>query len=185
MRFNQKQAISGVLAMFVAIVSAVSAEVAPLAAPLPKAYVCPKPEAPCARGSFSFAPYDLSFHLPAELAWQTAHNSEHFYAILLASAKAIHPDPGDPDDETECAGYFSEKERSAVQKLFPDRKVFASRHGCAMVWYNGVNDQFNFMAVYAGEQLEDARAVLQTVKDTGRFPAANIRKIQVVVDNVH
>ncbi len=170
--------------VFVLALSA-GAETAPLATPLPDAHVCANPKEPCVARSYTFEPHDLSFQLPDELAWQTAHNSEPFYAVLLGSAKAIHPDPSDPDDETECGGFFPETERVEVQQEFPDRKVFASRHGCSRVWYNGVNDQYNFLAVYAGKSLDEAREILSKVKRIGRFPGANIRKIQVVVDNGH
>ncbi len=170
---------------FVAIIPSADVQAAPLAKPLPNASVCPFPDTPCSSSAYEFAPYDLSFNLPKQLKWQTAHNSVHFYAIIIRSLKAISPEPGNPNDETECGGYVSERERLQVQAMFPCRKVFASRHGCSMVWYNNVNDQHNFLAVYAGKTYAEANQVLQNVKTTGRFASANIRKMQVVVDNGH
>lgn len=158
--------------------STVQAEIVPLAKPLPNAYVCGEPDKPCTSPSYAFADYDLSFNLPDELQWQTAHNSEYFYAIILKSSRAIYP-----VDETACGGYFSEQERLSVQAQFPNNKVFAARHGCSMVWYNNVNQQYNFLAIYAGDTFAEAKRLLKTVK--GDFTGANIRKMQVVVDNGH
>ncbi len=155
---------------------------APLVEPLPNAFVCGIPDQPCATTSYEFAAYDLSFNLPAELEWQTAHPSEYFYAIILKSSKAIYPDPSDLMDETECGDYFSEQERLSVQALFPQHKVFAARHGCSMVWYNNVNQKYNFLAVYTGT-LAEAKKLLKAASK--QFKGANIRKMQVVVDNIH
>jgi hypothetical protein len=52
-----------------------------------------------------------------------------------------------------------------------------------MVWYNNVNQQYNFLAIYAGGSFAEAKRLLKTVK--GDFTGANIRKMQVVVDNRH
>ena len=54
-----------------------------------------------------------------------------------------------------------------------------------MVWYNNINAEYNFLAVYAGETSGEAKQVLRQVKATGSFNDANIRKMQVVVDNGH
>lgn len=170
---------------FSAVMALVYAETIPLDKPLPNASICPIPDTPCTPASYDFAPYDLSFNLPNKLKWMTAHNSNHFYAIVLKSNKAIYPNPSNPDDETQCGGYFSEEERLTVQALFPCRKVFASRHGCSMVWYNNINNQYNFLAIYAGQTAGEAKKVLEKVKATGQFTDANIRKMQVVVDKGH
>jgi hypothetical protein len=44
--------------------------------------------------------------------------------------------------------------------------------------YTNVNDKFGFLAVYAGPTMKEAKARLAEVKGTGRFPGANIRKMQ-------
>jgi hypothetical protein len=169
---------------FSTIMPLANAQNTPLAKPLPNAFVCPTPDTPCSPPSYKFAPYDLSFfNLPNKLKWMTAHNSEYFYAIILKSSKAIYPEH--PDNDTKCGGYFSEKERLSVQAMFPCRKVFASRHGCSMVWYRNVNTQYNFLAIYAGQTSGEAKKVLKKVKATGHFTDVNIRKMQVVVDNAH
>ncbi len=161
--------------------SLANAQNTPLAKPWPDAFVCSTPDTPCSTpiGDDFFAPYDLSFNLPNPLKWQTAHNSNHFYAIILKSSKAIYP--SNRDDDTKCGGYFSEKERLSVQAMFPYRKVFASRHNCGIVQYNNVNNQYNFLAVYAGKTSGEANKILKRVKATGHFTDVNIRKMQVVV----
>ena len=165
--------------------SAAHAEVTALAKPIANADVCGEPQAPCSSSAYAFAAYDLSCCLSAQLSWQTAHNSRHFYAILLSSVKAIQADPGNPNDDSRCGGYVAEARRLAVQAMFPQRKVFASRHGCRMVWYNNVNNTYNFLAVFAGTSFKDAKLLLRTINASGRFPGANIRQMQVVVDNGH
>jgi hypothetical protein len=145
--------------------------------------VCPDPAAPCNPQSYTFQPFELSVPLPKELAWMTAHYSLPFYAIVLRSVKAIPAE--NPTDE--CRGYFSEDERSKVQAMFPERKVFSSRNGCfgpGMVWYTNVDPKYNFLAVYAGGTLAEARQFLKHVRAKG-FRDAMIRKMQVVVDTSH
>jgi hypothetical protein len=145
--------------------------------------VCPNPAAPCRPHSYTFQPYELSLYLPKELAWMTSHYSQPFYAILLRSMKAMPAE--NPTDE--CRGYFAEDERLKVQAMFPQRKVFSSRNGCfgpGMVWYTNVDPKYNFLAVYAGTTLEEARRFLKQVQAKG-FRDATIRKMQVVVDTSH
>jgi hypothetical protein len=145
--------------------------------------VCPHPAAPCSSHSYTFQPYELSVHLPKELAWMTAHYSRPFYAILLRTMKAMPAE--NPTDE--CRGYFAEDERLKVQGVFPQRKVFSSRNGCfgpGMVWYTNVDPEYNFLAVYAGATLAEARRFLKQVQAQG-FRDATIRKMQVVVDTSH
>jgi hypothetical protein len=145
--------------------------------------VCPDPAAPCRPDSYTFQPYELSMNLPKELAWMTAHYSLPFYAILLRSVKAIPAK--DPTDE--CRGYIAEHERLKAQTRFPHNKVFASRNGCfgpGMVWYTNVNPNYNFLALYGGETLEEAQQFLKQVQAKG-FHDATIRKMQVVVDTSH
>ena len=71
--------------------------------------------------------------------------------------------------------------------MFPERKVFASRFGCARLgqaWYTNTNSDYNFLAVYAGETVQEARQVLQHMHAQG-FHDANVRQMQVVVDTSH
>jgi hypothetical protein len=62
--------------------------------------------------------------------------------------------------------------------------VFASRFSCPeeLVLYTNVNQEFNFLAVYAGSTLAEAKQTFTKVKANGRFPQANIRKLQVVLE---
>ncbi len=86
-------------------------------------------------------------------------------------------------EEEKCSqGYYSEDERSRVQDLFPTHKVFASRIGCYMatVWYTNVKNDYEFLAVYAGNTEAEAKIFLKQLKAKKEFPGANIRKMQVV-----
>jgi hypothetical protein len=73
-----------------------------------------------------------------------------------------------------------------VQALFPDNKVFATSFECDSndennVTYTGVDDKHGFIAVYAGADKATAQKMLAKVKALGRFPGANLRKMQVVL----
>jgi hypothetical protein len=147
--------------------------------------VCGNPSAPCKPPvqTIMYPIYearDLTFRLPQELQWQRNYYSAYFYAIILKSRRAINDDG--PASEKVCSGYFTEKERIKVQKLFPFNKVFSSRFGCSWqpISYTNVNTQYNFMAIYAGETIDDARILLHRAKTQG-FHDANIRKMQVVL----
>lgn len=145
--------------------------------------VCGHPAAPCQPTDQSFMqnifePFDMTFDLPETLEWHTDYLSESFYAIILKSKKAL-PDDGPASDQP-CAGFFSEDERKAAQKLFPDHKVFASRFGCSghSIFYTSTNSDYNFMAVFGGATINEAKALLKRVKENG-FSDANIRQMQV------
>lgn len=143
--------------------------------------VCGNPTAPCPYSKWKFEANDISFKLPRTLAWQKNYYSANFYAIVLKSKRAIE-DPDGPAGEAECSGYYSESERSTVQKQFPRNKVFASRFGCGVagIGYTNFNYGYNFLAVYAGETETEAKSFLKTVIAKG-FSDAYIRKTQVVL----
>lgn len=71
-----------------------------------------------------------------------------------------------------------------AQSMFLKPKGFASHFGCGhlTVGYTNVNYNYNFLAVYAGETQAAANAFLARVKAEGKFPGANVRKMQVVID---
>lgn len=143
--------------------------------------VCPHPAQTCSSVAYTFQPNELSFHLPAKLEWQSGHYSAEFYAVILRSMKAI-PVQDIHGDEI-CKGFIEESERLAMQANFPEQKVFTSRNGCAsMVYYKGVDDKYNFIAVYAGANKAEANKVLTRVKEAG-IKDANLRKMQVIVDS--
>lgn len=137
------------------------------ARPRPAA-VCGDPTARC-RTSVEFQPHQLPFVVPRDgVIWE----SEQFYAVILKSVR-------DPSKGTDCDLFIPEPERVAAQALFPRNKVFASR--CfepADLFYMGVADDVQFMAVYAGRTRAEAQATLAKVKATGQFPGANLRRLR-------
>jgi hypothetical protein len=127
--------------------------------------VCGDPTVRC-QTSVEFQPYDLPFRVPKKaVIWE----SEMFYAIILKSVNA----------KKDCALNVSEDERLEAQALFPHSKVFADR--CAepgTLFYTGANPDYHFMAVYAGRTRAEAEQTLATVRATGRYPGANLRRLQ-------
>lgn len=136
--------------------------------------VCPRPNAQC-QSSYAFAAYQLPFTIKEKLVFGKNYKSQPFYAIILKSVKAA----GDPD----CS-YVSETERLESQTIWPDRKIFASRNVCPeeLVAYENVDPNVNFLAVYAGTTLSEARRVLSQVKANGRYPQAYIKRTRVILE---
>ena len=134
--------------------------------PVRHASICGVPTATC-KTSATFQPYDLPFRLPENAV---IYDTDLFYAVILKSISV-------PQDN--CDIFVSERDRLAVQSLFPDRKVFASR--CAEpggLSYTNTSPKAQFMAVYAGMTLADANRTLATVKATGKFSGVNIRRMR-------
>lgn len=118
-----------------------------------------------------FKDHQLSFQTPNDGVARAEYRSAPFYALVLKSARR-------------CS--LTEAERRAAQALFPSNKVFATRFGCddepeEHVTYTNVNPDVGFLAVYAGETASQAEDFLARVKATGRFPGANIRRMQAVI----
>jgi hypothetical protein len=117
-----------------------------------------------------FKPHQLPFDLPSDGVARAEFRSERFYAVLLASPPA-------------CS--VSEARRLEVQAQFPARKVFATRFDCdddeELITYTNVKPGVGFIAVYAGRTLAEARGVLAGVLAGGRYPGANLRRMQVVL----
>jgi hypothetical protein len=136
--------------------------------------VCPNPDTPC-QSTYSFKPYQLPFRISEKLVFGKTYKSAPFYAVVLQSVSN--------SSSTDCQ-HVSEEQRLEAQALFQDRKVFASRFSCPeeLVLYTSVNQEFNFLAVYAGVTLAEAKQTLNKVKANGRYPQANIRKMQVVLE---
>ena len=130
-----------------------------------EATICSDPTVPC-RTTVSFEPYDLPFRVPKNaVIWET----KEFYAIILQSVQHA---------EGDCEKFVSEEERLKAQALFPRNKVFTSR--CADpggLFYTNVAANQEFMAVYAGETKAQAERMLATVKATGKYPGANMRRM--------
>lgn len=132
--------------------------------------ICGNPNVSCS-SVIKFEPYVLPFRLPANAV---IYDTDLFYAVILRSV----PSPTDS-----CDNFIPEPERLSAQILFPNNKVFASR--CAEpgeVSYTNTNPRVQFMAVYAGATLADANRMLATVKATGKFPGANIRRMRAVIN---
>jgi hypothetical protein len=132
----------------------------------PAGNVCPDPQRPCP----GFNAHDLSFGLVNDGKARAEQRSPSFFAVVL---KTIDP----------CA--TREKERLEIQALFPDRKVFTNRFDCDdnpenNVAYTNTSAKHGFIAVYAGGDRAAADKVLAAVKATGKFPGANLRRMQVV-----
>src|SRR5690242_20294873 len=127
--------------------------------------VCPDPAKPYA----GFRARELSFRLANDGVARAEQRSAPFFAVILASGKA-------------CA--FGERERSEAQALFPDAKVFAARFECDgdvenNVSYTNTDPKAGIIAVHAGADRAAAEAMLARVKATGKFPGANVRRMQV------
>jgi hypothetical protein len=130
--------------------------------------VCSDPARPCGD---DFKPNELSFEIVTKFAFDRGEDrSKPFFAVILESG----PLCGIPDVK-----------RVEVQALFPGRKVFLHRYLCEdfgdNVGYTKVNKKVGFLAVYGGDTAAEAKKALAEVKATGRFPAANVRKMQVYV----
>jgi len=136
--------------------------------------ICAKPASSCS-SSYSFAPYQLPFEIKHKLVFGKTYKSISFYAVVLKSVRTnTNPD---------CA-FIPEEQRLQAQALFPDRKVFASRFSCPeeLILYTNINQDFNFLAVYAGATLTEAKQALKKVKASGQYPQANLRRMQVVLE---
>ena len=128
------------------------------------AALCPDPTVRC-RTSVEFAPHQLPFVVPPSAV---IFETEKFYAVILKSG---------PDKTQDCTGFVPESERLEAQKLFPHSKVFASR--CFEpdeLYYEGIDPEVRFMAVYAGRTRAEAASVLEKVKATGLFPGAYLKR---------
>ncbi len=136
--------------------------------------VCHEPNAKCS-SSYSFAPHHLPFALNEKLVFGKTYWSRPFYAVILKSVKVA--------EDSNCT-HVTEEERLEVQAVWPTRKVFASRFSCPeeLVHYENADQDFNFLAVYAGTTITDARRLLTQVRKNKRFSQAYIKRMQVVLD---
>lgn len=132
----------------------------------PRGSVCGNPQMAC-KTSATFSPNDLPFRVPQN---SVIFDTELFYAIILKSVRA---------KEDDCDTFVPEAERLQTQRLFPDRKVFASR--CVDIenlFYTNIDPGYRIMAVYGGTTLPEANRVLASVKATGKFPRSYIRRMR-------
>jgi hypothetical protein len=140
-----------------------------------RAAICGNPMVAC-RTSVTFKPNDLPFRVPKN---GVIVDTESFYAIILQSMKV---------NEDNCDVFIPERDRLAAQALFPDHKVFTSRcFDTENLFYTdetaprkgtNISDTHRIMAVYAARTLAEAKRFLESVKATGKFPGANIRRMR-------
>jgi hypothetical protein len=156
-------------ALFVLTAACISSHVAAAAQrgkhiPKRPAAVCPDPTARC-QTSVPFEPHQLPFRVPPN---SVIFETEKFYAVVLKSGR---------DKTQDCTAFVPEPERLEAQELFPRNKVFASRcYEPDELYYEGIDPEIMFMAVYAGRTRAEAQAVLTKVKATGKFPGAYLKR---------
>ncbi len=135
--------------------------------------ICGNPQLKCRTADYNFQAHEIPFEIPSNDA--VIVQSEMFYMIVLKSVK--------PASDADCENIFSERERLEIQELFPDHKVFALKClGAGDLYYDNITDGINFIAVYAGKTLTEAKAFLETVKATEKFKGANIRRTQANIN---
>lgn len=132
--------------------------------------VCPDPQRPCVDMD-NFRDNELSFRLKSKFNFDRGQDrSAPFYALILKSGELCK---------------IPEEERLAIQAAFPSRKVFLHRHFCEdfadKATYTNVNRKAGFIAVYAGKTEAEAKQFLAEVKAAGKFPDANLRRMQAVL----
>jgi hypothetical protein len=134
--------------------------------------ICGDPTARC-RTRENFQPYELPFETGKKFV---IAESKLFYAVILKSVKLNA-------DQSNCDKAIPEGDRADAQALFPHNMVFVMR-----CWesgqnsYTNVTDGVSFMAVYAGQTLAQANAFLKTVKATGKFNGATIRRMRAQIN---
>jgi uncharacterized protein len=117
-----------------------------------------------------FKPHELAFATPTDGVARAESRSEPFFAVILRTA-------------LRCT--ITEAERAQVQALFPRWKVFMTRFECEdgieeHITYTGADPKFGFLAIHGGTSASEAGFVLEAVKQSGRFPGANLRRMQAV-----
>ena len=118
-----------------------------------------------------FKPHELAFATPKDGVARGEFRSMPFFAVIL---------------KTTARCRIAERERREAQALFPAHKVFATRFGCddgaeETITYTNVDPDRGFMALHAGATEAEGREALRKVLATGRFPGANLRRMQAVL----
>lgn len=115
----------------------------------------------------AFKAHELPFQIP-EIIGES--KSVPFYALILKTY-------------SKCS--IKDAERLAAQRLFPKQKVFYERN-CPddnyedMISYTSVDYNYDFLAVYAGSTLSEAKKLSAKIKKMNHYPGHNIRKMQVL-----
>lgn len=158
-------------ALCIALPCGVNAQKRPVKVRLGK--ICGNPQVKCRTADFNFQVHEIPFEIPSNNA--VVVQSEAFYMVILKSVK--------PTSDANCENIFSEEERLEIQELFPENKVFALKClSAGDLYYDNVPIDVNFIAVYAGKTLTEAKKFLQTVQATGKFKGANLRKTQANIN---
>ena len=115
--------------------------------------------------------HEIAFDRPTDGVARAEYKSAPFFAVILKSGKA-------------CS--ITEEERVKTQGMFPKAKVFMTRFQCGgdpeeNVTYTNVDQKVAFLAVYAGDSLGQADRTLERAKASGKFPRANLRRLQAVL----
>jgi len=118
-----------------------------------------------------FKPHQLAFATPKDGVARAEFRSQPFFAVILKTAPR-------------CS--VAEGERLQVQAMFPSNKVFTTRFECEdspeeHITYTNVDPKWGFVGAYAGATPAEAEAFLARVRQSGRFPGANLRKMQAVL----
>jgi hypothetical protein len=171
LRLFEKLIMPGVLSTFVLTIVAGQSHVSRQRIKL--ASICGNPMIACTTTAI-FQPNDLPFRVPKDAV---IIDTVPFYAIILRSTAA---------SADNCDVIIPETDRRAAQALFPDHKVFSSRctdpenlryMDMSKQKSSNLSDTYRIMAVYAGTSLPEAKRFLETVKATGKFPGANLRRM--------
>ena len=131
-----------------------------------KGSICGNPLVAC-KTSVDFQPNDLPFRIPKN---SVIFDTELFYAVILKSVTV---------SDYDCDTFVPETERLKAQALFPDHKVFTSR--CTEpgnLFYTTISEKHRIMGVYGGTTLAESKRVLASVKATGKFPGAYLRRMR-------
>ncbi|MGI8786450.1 MAG: hypothetical protein ACR2HG_01640 [Pyrinomonadaceae bacterium] len=136
--------------------------------------ICGNPQVKCRTGDLTFQAHEIPFEIPRN-SNPVIVESEPFYMIVLKTVKI--------NSKVNCGNAISENERLEIQKLFPDHKVFALKCSDAGdLYYTNIADNVNFIAVFAGKTLTEAKNFLQIVQATQKFKGANIRRTQAQIN---
>ena len=135
--------------------------------------ICGNPQIKCRTGDTVFQKHEIGFESPKNNT--VIYDSEPFYAIILKTVRL--------NSKVSCENAISEDERLEIQKMFAENKVFALKCSDAgEVYYTNIADNVNFIAVYAGKTQTEADSFLKTVKATGKFKGAIIRRMQAGIN---
>ena len=141
--------------------------------------VCPDPKEPCHHKEKRFDDWELSFRMPSKLSANRTYSSAPFYAVILETYEFPDCDGGEVSLDIE-------KKRKEVQRLYPQRKVFASYECPNMAGviyeFDGKWDEKrvelvvgDFLAIYAGESRDDALSLLNELQP--QFPGAVVKQM--------